>query len=195
MWSGDLVAKFFFFRFVCQALSEIPQRMHLRDGCDVVNIHFDDHTELQGSLSPALCELPELESLDLKGTKVSGDLAMLARCKALWKLDLSKTNVAGDVKALGNSVELLFLSLSDTKVEGDIKALQNATKLRDLHLENTNVSGDMASLREAKRLEDDNVKIGGSRITGGRCSPRLFQSFCLVPLLAPASAAFPTFFV
>ena len=166
--------------------------MLLRNGCNVFRINLCRRTELHGSLSPALCELPELKVLDLKGTKVSGDLAMLASCKRLITLDLSKTNVAGDLKALENVVELKYLSLSGTKVEGDIKALQNATGLFHLYLENTNVSGDMASLREAKQLKY--VKIGGSRITGGRCSPRLFQSFCLVPLLAPASAAFPTFF-
>ena len=163
----------FFFQFVCQALSKIPQRMHLREGSDVVNIRFEDRTELHGALSPALCELPLLKSLDLKGTMVSGDLAVLASCKELRTLDLSKTNVAGDVKALENAVELQKLFLSDTKVEGDIKALHKLTKLERLDLENTNVSGDMASLREAEGLEDYNVKITGSRITGGRCSPHL----------------------
>ena len=159
--------------------------MHLREDCDVLTIDFHGHSELQGSLSPALCEFPELYYLRLKGTEVSGDLAMLASCEELSALDLSKTNVTGDLKAVQNARKLWKLSLSNTKVEGDIESLQQLTKLSYLDLENTNVSGDMASLREAKDLQGYNVKITGSRITGGRCSPHLFQSFCPFPLLAP----------
>ena len=163
-----------------------------REDCDVLKIDFHGRTELHGALNQALCKLPKLWKLDLKGATVSGDLAMLAKCKQLRTLDLSKTNVAGDVKALGNAVELeylylsgtkvegdikalhnltelRYLSLSDTKVEGDIEALHKLTKLEELHLENTNVSGYMASLREARGLLDYNVKISGTRIAGARC--------------------------
>ena len=190
VWSGDLVAKGGFFRFVCQALSEFPNRMHLREGCDVLKIDFAFRSDLDGALSPALCEFPKLGSLDLIFTKVSGDLATLAECHGLTMIDLSRTNVAGDLKALGNAVELRTLRLPDTKVEGNIAALRELTELRDLdlsntqvegniealheltkleklHLENTNVSGYMASLREAKDLKD--VKISGTRIAGARC--------------------------
>ena len=166
--------------------------MLLREDCDVLKIDFPFHSDLDGALSPALCEFPKLWSLDLMGTKVSGDLAMLARCTGLQTLDLSKTNVAGDVKALENVVELETLKLadtkvegniealhgltslrelflSDTKVEGDIEALHTLTELRHLRLENTNVSGYVASLREARGLLDHNVEISGTRIAGARC--------------------------
>ena len=193
VWSGDLVGDSF-------SPPNFQTWMLLRYGCDVVSINFGIHfgghfslrSELHGALSPALCEFPKLKSLDLVDTRVSGDLAMLAKCKELQTLDLSWTNVAGDLKAIGNAVWLEYLSLPDTKVEGDIKALQNTTKLKylllsntkvegniealyklteleDLDLENTNVSGYMASLREAKDLEDYNVKITGSRIAGAKC--------------------------
>ena len=188
-------------------LSEFPNRTLLRDNCDVLEIDFAFRTELHGALSPALCEFPKLWHLDLQETKVSGDLATLARCKALQLLDLSETNVAGDVKvvenlvelhslflsdtkvdgnieALHNLTELVYLYLSNTKVEGNLEALHELTKLHRLCLENTNVSGDMASLREAKGLDD--VRITGSRITGGRCSSHLSLFFCLVQLRAPA---------
>ena len=147
--------------------TELPNQTLLRYKCDVRKVDLRDHLELQGSLIPALLEFQQLEHLILRGTEISGDLAMVAKCNKLITLDLSKTSVAGELKAIANAVELSYLSLADTKVEGDIKALQNATELRTLDVANTNVFGDMASLRDAKYLQE--VNINGTRITGARC--------------------------
>ena len=141
------------------------------------------NTKVEGNIE-SLHKLTELKYLYLENTKVEGSIESLHKLTKLWELHLESPKVQGDVEALQNATKLQQLYLSNTKVEGDIESLHKLTDLHHLHLENTNVSGYMASLREANNLLD--VKITGSRITGGRCFPHLSLLFCRVPLFAPA---------
>ena len=111
-----------------------------RHDCDVFWIDLGGK-ELQGSLSPAFLNFPKLQYLNLSGTEVSGDLAMLAKCSQLAELDISKTKVAGDVKALQNASNLKKLNLSETKIFGEMASLRPLKGLRNLETSGTQIRG------------------------------------------------------
>ena len=125
-------------------LPPLSQSWLLRHGCDVFAIILSG-TERQGSLSPQLQQLPKLQYLNLSGTEVSGDLAVLS-----------------------NSRQLIMLDLSKSKVAGNIRALENATRLKELKVSETKILGEMASLRNTRHLEK--VDTSGTASRGGVCA-------------------------
>ena len=122
-----------------------------RYGCDVTTVNLLGK-ELRGSLSPALCEFPKLQHLILSGTELSGDLAMLAKCKELNELSLLGTSVAGDLKALREMEKLKVLDLRDTRVYGEVEAVKNASELKHLDLSETNATGALPHLPSLRSL-------------------------------------------
>ena len=170
VWSGDLVSKGGSFNSSLRPCEKTPNKTLLRSGCDVLVIDFEGigfwgHAQLHGSLSEAFLELPKLRFLNLKGTEVSGDLAVLEKCNELTRLDLSGMNVTGDLKALENAVGLGDLGLSQTKVAGDLEALKTATKLQFLELSNAKVEGNIEALHMLTKLRSlhlSNTKVEGN---------------------------------
>lgn len=152
-------------------LSYACNPVHMRNGCDVSGIHINKQG-LQGSLSAAFHELPKLQELDLSKTKVSGDLAMLAKCNELIMLDLDNTNITGDLKALENAKGLKGLYLSDTRVTGDLETFKNAQKLHFLHLSLTKVTGDLKALENARELTQ--LYLSQTQVTGNLDSAIFF---------------------
>ena len=128
----------------------------------MVEIRLFGRTGLTGSLSPRFSELPDLQFLDLRVTKVSGDIEALQNLTELKWLYLSKTQVSGNLSALRNLTKLMYLRLVKTNVIGDIGALKNLKKLEELDLSKTNVIGDMSSLQSTS-LEHFHIK--GTKIT------------------------------
>ena len=118
----------------------------------MVKIDLWEHKEVTGILSPRFSELPDLEVLSLKFTKVSGDIEALKNLPKLTELNLYKTHVIGDIAVLKNLRKLTSLNLAYTNVIGDIAALENFRHLWILRLSYTNVSGNMAALKKARKL-------------------------------------------
>ena len=137
----------------------------LRKDCDLTSINSEELPELQGFLSPLFSELPKLEFLGLRDTKVSGDLATLKGCERLQWLQLSGSKISGNLEALENATGLKSVWLAHIEVYGDLKALQNAVNLVHLDLRHTNVSGDLNSLENATDL--DWVGLSHTKVTGG----------------------------
>ena len=159
--------------------------VQLRDDCDLLGIYFPDHPGLR-SLSPLFSELEKLQTLDLRGTEVEGDLATLSACKELQELYLSKTKISGNLEALENTTglkvlmlahievngnlnalninELRYLDLSYTKVKVELKALERATKSFSLQLSHSQVTGDLKSLEKATKLSF--LDISGTTLGG-----------------------------
>lgn len=166
----------------------------------VVSINFFGRQDLQGFLSPVLCELPVLQKLNLAATQISGDLETLSGCKSLehlsqlhlwhtkvtgtlealrkvtWlkRLLLHNTQVTGELKALENLKRLFFVDLSETQVAGDLRALRAASWLNTLLLSQTQVTGDLNALfRSARNLAT--LDLSHTKVTGrmGTLGPKL----------------------
>ena len=114
----------------------------------MVEIKLEMRPDVTGTLSPRFSELPDLETLDLKWTQVSGDIAALQNLTKLTRLHLGNTKVSGNLVALQNLRELRFLYLDHTQVIGDIRALENVTSLGDnFHIKGTKITCEEAALR------------------------------------------------
>ena len=121
----------------------------------MVQIDLRGRRELRrGTLSPRFAQLPELRTLFLGNTLVSGDVAALQNLTELKGLNLHYTKVAGDIAALANLRELRYLNLGITDVIGDLAALKDLRELEELDLRDTNVIGDMAALKNLRELEE-----------------------------------------
>jgi Leucine-rich repeat (LRR) protein len=101
----------------------------------------------------SFADFAELRSLDLHGTKTSGDIANLAGLTKLSELDLADTSVKGDIVKLASLTELKSLNLSGTKVSGDISRLVGLKKLSGLFLKGTYVKGDVGIFKRVRGWE------------------------------------------
>ena len=86
----------------------------------------------------------------------------------LETLQLNRTRVSGDISRLGNSTKLTILALGQTSVSGDISKLGNLTKLTNLALGQTSVSGNIESFVQAQRSAGrSSASLTGSSINWG----------------------------
>ena len=108
---------------------------------------------MSGSLE-FLANNTKLLVLQLRNTRVVGDLEALSKAEGLGNLDLSGTKVTGDLAALANFTELEHLRLSNTAVLGDLKSLGKLQGLRELDLGNLKVVGELESLAKLERLKE-----------------------------------------
>eukprot|EP00435_Cladocopium_sp_Y103_P034553 s629_g8.t4 len=99
-------------------------------------------TEIHGDLSEAFSStIPELYSLDLSDTKVTGPLASLSQFLELHKLSLKNTQVTGNLKTLSNMTNFWILDLSNTSISGDISAITKWPMALEVDFSSTNVTG------------------------------------------------------
>ena len=111
---------------------------------------------------------PNLETLQLNMTSVSGDISKLGNLTKLTILKLAQTSVSGDISKLGNLTKLTNLDVGQTSVSGDISKLGNLTKLTNLALGQTSVSGDIESFVQAQRAAGrSSASLTGSSINWG----------------------------
>jgi len=143
--------------------------------CKVVKIDLEWRQEVTGPLSPRFSELPDLRYLNLRRTKVSGDIKALQNLTELWKLSLVKTKVSGNIAALENLRELEWLSLVETNVIGDIGALKNLTRLKELKLSKTHVSGNIEALKNLTKLTY--LDLGSANVIGDMSAWRNLGEF------------------
>ena len=86
----------------------------------------------------------------------------------LETLQLNRTSVSGDISKLGNSTKLTILDVRQTSVSGDISKLGNLTKLTNLDVGQTSVSGDIESFVQAQRAAGrSSASLTGSSINWG----------------------------
>ena len=98
-----------------------------------------------------------LNSLNLGGTKVTGDIANLKGLTALTFLNLGGTKVTGDIANLKGLTALYSLELISTQITGDIANLKGLTALTFLNLRNTQVTGDIAGISPLIKLKSANL--------------------------------------
>ena len=146
-----------------QDASMMP-RPRWKDSCfDVIKIEFPGR-DLGGSLHPEIAKLSKLQSLVLRDSNVSGSVDVLANNTELEYLELRNTRVAGQLEDLSKANHLYALDLRGTEVTGDLAALANATYLQGLHLSNRAVLGDLKSLAKMKWLQE--LDLRGIKVTG-----------------------------
>ena len=109
--------------------------------------------------------------LDLRDTKISGDLAVLANCTKMNYLFLRNTLVTGNLAALADK-EMMNLDLSNSKVTGNLGALYGA-ELQRVHLSNTRIAGDVAVLGTWPRIKE--VDLSDTEVTGALDEDSLFE--------------------
>lgn len=110
--------------------------------CEVIKIKLGDRSELHGQLSQWLRRLTKLKTLILHSANVTGTLQVLKHLP-MRRVDLSGTQVSGDIALILNWQSLEQLDLSNTQVAGELinhKREFFGKRLRTLKLANTNVS-------------------------------------------------------
>eukprot|EP00438_Fugacium_kawagutii_P004167 Skav224688 [mRNA] locus=scaffold3171:74596:80657:+ [translate_table: standard] len=140
-------------------------------GCNVVEIRLHGDKAINGTLDHEIGQLNALRELDLRDTRVAGNLASLQNLTQLKRLNLGSTHVAGDIVGLQRFTQLQNLNLGYAKVTGDLASLQNLTQLKRLILRSTEVAGDLASLQGLTKLDwyilDNTDVIGDLRSLQG----------------------------
>ena len=144
------------------AKSSVPRHGYRR--CDVIAIQFRGRPDLGGALHPQIAKLPWLRKLVLDDSNVSGSLEFLANNTKLAYLQLRNTRVVGDLEALSKAEDLYELDLTGTEVTGDLAALANFTELEHLRLSNTAVLGDLKSLPKTKEWRE--LSLGNLQVVG-----------------------------
>ena len=141
--------------------------------CALTHLGTDVNNEsnfYNATLNFDLCDSfpPNLETLQLNRTSVSGDISKLGNLTKLTILKLAQTSVSGDISKLGNLTKLTNLDVAQTSVSGDISKLGNLTKLTNLALGQTSVSGDIESFVQAQRAAGrSSASLTGSSINWG----------------------------
>ncbi|CAI9100112.1 OLC1v1037042C2 [Oldenlandia corymbosa var. corymbosa] len=111
----------------------------------VTRLEIFDDTDVTGSISPAIGNLPYLNFIDINALpKLSGSIpSSITKLTRLTFLRLKGNNLSGPIPtAIGNLNKLTFLDVSSNSLSGSIPA--SATKLTNLdafHFENNNLCG------------------------------------------------------
>ena len=101
--------------------------------CALTHLGTDVNNEsnfYNATLNFDLCDSfpPNLETLQLNRTSVSGDISKLGNLTNLTNLDVAQTSVSGDISKLGNLTKLTNLALGQTSVSGDIESFVQAQR-------------------------------------------------------------------
>jgi hypothetical protein len=116
----------------------------------------DDLSKIRFDLQQ-LDVFPELSSICLYNTKVTGDIKHLGSLRKLSYLALSETDVYGDIKHIRKLSELEGLRLFRTRVTGDIRYLCSMRKLAGLAIGDTSVYGNSRLLKTLPMLQNCNL--------------------------------------
>ncbi|CAJ1350965.1 unnamed protein product, partial [Effrenium voratum] len=153
---------------VLRRLQGVTGTMKSCENMTQLKILFLSGTQVEGELQA----VGELRRLFLSETKVHGNLSALRATRgfsALETLDLAGTGVFGDLVALKNHFNLVRAYLSDTLVSGDFAVLhkgkqKNVCRLQELTLKGTNVFGDLKDLPGYAQLV--RLDLQGTSVTG-----------------------------
>ncbi|KAK8471867.1 hypothetical protein PHAVU_002G052600 [Phaseolus vulgaris] len=124
-WDNSLVDPCTWFHITCDSNNHVTR-------LDLFN------SDLAGSLSPQLGQLPFLKYLELNQNKISGKIPQeLGNLNSLVSMDLSHNQVEGNIPvSFGKLKSLKFLWLNNNQLTGSIPK-----EVTDLHLQVLNVSG------------------------------------------------------
>jgi hypothetical protein len=111
---------------------------------------------------------PELNSICLYNTKITGDIKHLGSLRKLSYLALSETDVWGDIEHLRGLSELEGVRLFRTGITGNIQCLCSLPKIKCVALGNTSVYGNTEILKAVPSLKkydlyNTNVTYGTTR--------------------------------
>lgn len=142
--------------------------------CDTVVSEYSRVTELSldqagydGSLSASSLNLPYLETLDLSGNFLSGNIPdSLGKLTRLRRLGLSTNSFSGPIpSSIGSLSNLAELYIDNNNLEGSIPSSFNGlVSLKRLELQQNKISGefpDLSSLRNLYFLDASNNAISG----------------------------------
>jgi serine/threonine protein kinase/Leucine-rich repeat (LRR) protein len=127
-----------------------------------------DHADFE-----RIAELPDLQSLDISGTRFAGvDLAVLQKLDSLTRLDLRGTQTTDEaIRYVRSLPNLQSLQLGATQISGaTLDLLRSMKSLSDLGLEGTRVSdGDLKHVAGMRQLTG--LNLADTRVRG----PGLFH--------------------
>ncbi|XP_019451330.1 PREDICTED: LRR receptor-like serine/threonine-protein kinase ERL1 [Lupinus angustifolius] len=104
---------------------------------------------LAGEISPAIADLPNLQSLDLSGNKLTGQIPdEIGNCAQLVHLDLSENQLFGDIPfSISKLQHLEFLNVKNNQLTGPIPSiLTQIPNLKTLDLARNRLTGDIPRL-------------------------------------------------
>ncbi|GLJ25239.1 hypothetical protein SUGI_0483140 [Cryptomeria japonica] len=111
---------------------------------------------LSGEIPPSFANLSRLQSLELSGNSLRGNIPAFGGPLPLWILDLSGNNLEGSLpSSLGGLSKLQYLYLDSNKLNGSIPSiLGNLSALSVLVLQNNSLSGPIpTSFAKLSKLE------------------------------------------
>lgn len=134
---------------------------------NVVNlaINFGDPGEpwIFGDLKDIL-PLKRLLAVDLSGSIIKGDVAILKDLVQLEDVTLTGLEIYGELKVFKDFTNLTCLYICDTIVEGDLKDIKNLTNLETLVLSFSKFTGDLSEICHLSKLKE--ISINESEISG-----------------------------
>ena len=146
-----------------------PAINQLFSGLTVLNL--SGLTTVKGRLEDLCVSLPQLETLRLGQTKLSGSLEAVSSMKNLRELDIEGTNVEGKkaLRPLVSCPRLTRLNLSDTKLEdATLESLATLLNLRELCLRRcATLAGDISALAACSSLEVLDLSAHKTMTIGG----------------------------
>ena len=123
---------------------------------------------LQGSLSPSLQKINELERLALAGHQLSGSLEALRECRRLTELDLSGNRLKGELEALRGCTGLRTLNMAENTLVGGLEALSECAELEELEKEDTEDEAPTSTRSSAWAFADKNAVLACSESAASR---------------------------
>ncbi|CAE7213477.1 ERL2, partial [Symbiodinium sp. CCMP2456] len=117
----------------------------------LTHMWLGENPQLSGNLG-TLSALADLVLLDLRNTKVTGEINALKNSRKLQRVNLFHTKVYGKLEALSNLVELKELDLSRTGITGRFEILKNFDHMTKIMLAETQTSGQLKELTDLREL-------------------------------------------
>ncbi|KAH1055125.1 hypothetical protein J1N35_033190 [Gossypium stocksii] len=114
--------------------------------CELTNLQELDMygCNLKGSLPMCFSNLTSLKMLSLSYNQFSGNISVLNSLKLLESLDLSSNQFFGNISALESLTSLRWLDISNNKfhIPSSLRPLFNLSKLKYLNADNNTIYGD-----------------------------------------------------
>ncbi|CAE7511895.1 RLP2, partial [Symbiodinium sp. CCMP2592] len=142
--------------------------LHVLAGFDNIHTLNLEGTNVTGNLSDlgSVLNRIRIREINLKNTKVNGEVEVLRKQRALSVLELSGTGVAGSLKTFSRMKFMTSLRLSGTCVAGSIQELEAMKRLHTLDLSGAaGIHGNINSLTFLTNLES--ASLANTKVSGG----------------------------
>ncbi|KAI8896052.1 hypothetical protein BC833DRAFT_120350 [Globomyces pollinis-pini] len=141
---------------------EHPNNLNLKD----INVkHLDlGNNRLNGLIHPWICELKDLEELNLSYNSFYGELCDFSNLTNLKFLSFAGNKLEGHIPSLNNLKQLKSIDFSFNEFIGEFPIVENLTQLENLALNQNLLSGTIPDLRTLTQLSS--IDLSSNRFNG-----------------------------